>query len=185
MRVAQPNEKEISHGRQSRALLPPHTSYFIIHHCRAAACRWLHRLVRRLFIRRWYGVRSVYHWAMLQMDTRYSMGVLSHSQAPRNYNEHRTLFEMQQTQARLCSDPVPRINFPFVMQGSHNLRNLRIWSCDQVESPNDRIDVLVKYRRRLDDPFNSRMRTSYHEDQSFGCLNCQRELTQLQGPGRL
>src|SRR5439155_18346410 len=27
------------------------------------------------------------------------------------------------------------INFPFVMQGCHNPRNLRIWSCDQVESP--------------------------------------------------
>ena len=77
------------------------------------------------------------------------------------------------------------INFPFVMQGSHNPRNLRIWSCDQVESPNDRIYVLVRYRRRLDDAFNSWMRTSYHEDQSFGCLNCQRELTQLQCPGRL
>src|SRR5437867_8274977 len=77
------------------------------------------------------------------------------------------------------------INFPFVMQGCHNPRNLRLWSCDQVESPNDRIDVLVKHHRRLNDPFNSRMRTSYHEDQSFGCLNCQRELTQLQGARRL
>src|SRR6184192_120623 len=77
------------------------------------------------------------------------------------------------------------INFPFVMQGCHNPRNLRIWSCDQVESPNDGIDVLVNYRRRLDDPFNSRMRTSYHEEQSFGGLNCERELTQLQSPGRL
>src|ERR1043166_1179667 len=37
------------------------------------------------------------------------------------------------------------INFPFVMQACHNPRNLRIWSCDQVESPNDRIDVLVNY----------------------------------------
>jgi hypothetical protein len=72
------------------------------------ASGWLRRLVRRSFIRRWYGVSSVYHWAMLQMDTRYSMGVLSHSQAPRNHNEHRTPFEMQQTRARLCSDPVPR-----------------------------------------------------------------------------
>src|SRR5438477_12947917 len=74
----------------------------------ATASGWLQRLVRRSIIRRWYGVRSVYHWAMLQMDTRYSMGVLPHSQAPRNYNEHRMLFEMQQTRARLCSDPVPR-----------------------------------------------------------------------------
>ena len=30
MRVAQPNEKEISDGRQSRALLSLHTSYFIL-----------------------------------------------------------------------------------------------------------------------------------------------------------
>jgi hypothetical protein len=28
----------------------------------ATASGWLQRLVRRSFIRRWYGVRSVYHW---------------------------------------------------------------------------------------------------------------------------
>src|SRR5438552_10032859 len=28
------------------------------------------------------------------------------------------------------------INFPFVMQGCHNPRNLRLWSCDQVKAPN-------------------------------------------------
>src|SRR5438552_16459143 len=74
------------------------------------------------------------------------------------------------------------INFPFVMQGNHNPRNLRIWSCDQVESPNDRIDVLVKYRRRLHDPFNSRIRTCYHDDQSSWHVNCKREPTPLEGP---
>jgi len=177
MRVAQPNEKEISHGRQSRRCF-----HFTLHNSslRAAACRGSSIWLGVCSYGRWYCVRSGYHGRCFRwiLDTLWS---LSHSQAPRNYKEHRTLLKCSK-RGLACAVTSARNQLFHLSCKAVTIRAISESGVVTKWSPPRSHRRACQYRRRLDDPFNSGCEHPT-EDQSFGCLNCSESSRSSKVPG--